>query len=132
MVAAGQRSAMRQGRKWRTWVGVVAAYALALQTFLTAVVATKMAAAPSDSFTICLANSDQSGDQHQPTGTTHPAHQTCIICSYASTAAVPPSPVTIAFVWVSDAPASWQMPRTSASLGKQRSPQVPQGPPQAA
>ena len=131
MVAAGQGSGMRQGRKWRAWVGVVAAYALVLQAFLTVVVATKMAAAPSDSFTICLANFDPA-DQHQPTGTTHPAHQTCIICSYASTAAVPPSPVTIAFVWIGDAPASWQTPRTSASLGKQRSPQVPQGPPQVA
>jgi len=123
---------MRQGRKWRAWVGVVAAYALALQTLLTAVVATRMAAAPSDSFTICLANSDQSDDQHQPTGTTHPAHQTCIICSYASTAAVPPSAVTIAFVLIGDATVSWQTPRTPVVLSKQRSPQVSQGPPQAA
>jgi hypothetical protein len=123
---------MRQGRRWRAWVGVVAAYALALQTLLTAVVATKMAAASSDSFTICLANSDQTGDQHQPTGAAHPAHQNCIICSHASTAAVPPSPVTIAFAWIGEATVSWQMLRAPASLSKQRSPQVPQGPPQIA
>jgi len=123
---------MRQGRKWRTWVGVVAAYALALQTFLTAVVATKMAAAPSDSFTICLANSDQSDDQHQPTDAAHPARQTCIICSHALTPAVPPSPVTIAFASIDRATVSWQMLRAPVFLSKQRSPQIPQGPPQIA
>ena len=124
-------SGMRQGRKLRAWVGVVAAYALALQTLLAAVVATKMAAAPSDSFTICLANFDPA-DQHQPTGAAHPARQACIICSHASMAAVPPSPVTVAFASIDRATVSWQMLRAPVFLSKQRSPQIPQGPPQIA
>jgi hypothetical protein len=124
---------MSEKRKLRAWIGVVAAYAIALQALLTSVVATQMAvAAPSDPFAICWSGADGAGPQQQPTGTTHAAHQACIVCSFASAAAAPPSPTTVAVEPIRAATISWQTLYAPLHLERQRSPQIPQGPPQIA
>lgn len=115
------------------WVAIVAAGVFVLQLLLTGMLATQMAvAAPVDSFAICHANPEGTGDLPQPGGTTHAVHHPCIICSFVSTGALPPPLVTIAFVRVIRTAVIWQGPRAPIFVSKQRSPQVPQGPPQIA
>lgn len=124
---------MRKKRKFQAWIGVVAAYALVLQAFLTSVVVSQMAvAASSDPFAICLSDADDAGPQHQPAGTTHLAHQACVICSFVSAAAVPPSPAAVAYEQSGEAADPSHALNGPIHLARQRSPQIPQGPPQIA
>jgi len=124
---------MLDSRTLRAIIGVIAAYAIALQAVLTAVVATGMAVAPpSDPAVICSSQLDGAAADHQPAGPAHTAHQACIVCAFAWAAAVPPSRATIAFVQIAATAVSWERTSVSIHLPRQRSPQVSQGPPQIA
>lgn len=124
---------MRQKHKWQTWIGVVTAFAFALQAFLAAAVSTQMAvAAPVESFAICHSIADPADSQHPPSGPTHGAYDPCTICSFASAGGLAPSLVPMAFARIGKAVIAQQPPLMRVVVGKQRSPQVPQGPPQTA
>lgn len=125
---------MRQKHKLRTWIGALAAYAFAVQMLLTAAVATRMAVATtSDSFAICHTVSDDASTQPQSPGNpTHAVHHPCIICSFAAAGALPASQATIAFARIDTVAVVWHARWTPVFLGKQRTPQIPQGPPQLA
>ena len=124
---------MRQKHTLRTWIGAVTAFVFALQAFLAAVVSTQMAvAAPADSFAICHSSADPTDSQHPPSGAPHTVHHPCIVCSFASTGGLAPSLVTMAFVRIGKAVVAQQSPLIRVVAGKQRLPQVPQGPPQTA
>lgn len=124
---------MRQKHKWRTWIGGVTALVFALQAFLSVTVATQMAVAtPADSFAICHSAADFADSQHSPSGATHGADLPCLVCSFAAAGGLAPSLVTMVFVRIGKAVIAQQSPLTRVVVGKQRSPQVPQGPPQIA
>jgi hypothetical protein len=115
----------------RAWIGLVAAYAFVLQALLATVVATQMVASP-DSFAICLGSADDGNTQHQPADRSHAAHQACIICSFTATAAAPPLPAPIVLGQIAEAAVYWGGLSAPLDLSRQRSPRVPQGPPQIA
>jgi hypothetical protein len=123
---------MPRRRNLRAWIGVFAAYVIALQAFLTAVVATEMAVAPSDPFAICWNGADNGDPEHRPAGPTHASHQACIVCSFASIAALPPSSTAVAPEHIEGGIFAWRTLPAPIDLARQRSPQVPQGPPQIA
>lgn len=118
----------------RAWVAVVAAGVFVLQLLLTGILSTQMAvAAPADSFAICHASADPANDsRHPPSDAAHGADYPCIICSFASAGGLAPSLVTVTFVRIGKAVIAQQSPLTRVVVSRQRSPQVPQGPPQTA
>lgn len=123
---------MQDKRKLRAWIAVIAAYVIALQAFLTSVVATEMAVTmPSDRFAICLGHADGAGPQ-QPAGPIHVAHQACIICTFASAGALPPSAASFVFDRTNATVAPSHISVAPIHFARHRSPQIPRGPPQIA
>lgn len=112
---------------------MVAAGVFVLQLLLTGILATQMAVAmPADSFAICHAAADGPGEQPQPAAPTPAVRHLCMVCAFVSAGALPPPLVTVAPVRVIRTVVVWRGQRTPVFVSKQRSPQVPQGPPQIA
>jgi len=63
----------------RPWISMVAAYAIALQALLGAVLVSQAAAAGSDPFVICYASQDGTPADHGKSQT----HETCALCTLA-------------------------------------------------
>jgi len=64
---------------------MVAAYALALQSLLGAVLVAKAAAVNADPFAICLASDNGAPADHGGTDKSHLLHQHCVLCTFAKT-----------------------------------------------
>lgn len=115
----------------RAWVALMAAYAFALQMLFTGMIAAQSAAAaPADPFAICY-SSDKATDGGHNTGAPV-AHQTCIVCTVAPGASLPPAvvhPIVFRFsVAVTFQPAV--APPDIAN--RSHTPRSSQGPPQTA
>jgi hypothetical protein len=117
----------------RAIVAGAIAYALALQMVLLGVIATQMAVAPAvGGFEICLGDPGNADSQHQPDGTAHPAHLTCVVCAFATAAGLPAAGGWLQAPRLADAVTPQHAPAAPLHLGRRRSPLVPQGPPRLA
>jgi hypothetical protein len=116
--------------KWRALVGLLAAYAFALQIILTGVAAGQMAAVSgADPFAICY--SEHGGDQ-QPAGT-KTAHQTCcIVCATAPLAHLSAPTNTLAVAQLGNDVTFQGVSERVTPLVRLHSPRTSQGPPQVA
>jgi hypothetical protein len=70
----------------RCWVAMVAAYALALQSLLGAVLVAKAATVSTDPFAICLASEDGAPANHGGTDKSHLLHEHCVLCTIGQAA----------------------------------------------
>jgi hypothetical protein len=123
---------MQDKHKLRAWIAVIAAYVIALQAFLTSVVATQMAVSVlSDPSAICLGHADGAAPQ-QPGAPSHAAHQACIICTFASAGALSPPAAAFVFHKANATAAPWHILVAPTHLARHRSPQIPRGPPEIA
>jgi len=73
----------------RFWVALVAAYALALQNLLGAVLIAKAANVSTDPFAICLASEDGAPADHGGADKSHLLHEHCVLCTVGTVHALP-------------------------------------------
>lgn len=123
---------LRQKAGLRGAIGVVAAYALALQMLLAGMAGAQMAAAdPAGLSVLCYTTGDSSESGHGKTGA--PVHHvTCVVCSVAPLAPPLPETATPAVFRVGLTTAYVSARHVAAPTERQHNPKSSQGPPQTA
>jgi hypothetical protein len=124
---------LRQSTGLRGAIGVMAAYALALQMLLAGMAGAQMAAAdPAALSVICYGATEGGHDTPSPNSGKPVNHVTCVVCSVASLA--PQLPETATPVVVRFAMATAYVPARNAvhTAARRHDPKSSQGPPQTA
>jgi hypothetical protein len=110
-------------------VALVAAYALAFQLLLTGFAAAQITdASGTDAFEICYGAT--TGDQHKPGFPA--AHQTCVLCSVAAAASLPPPSAAPTVLRFAQAMEFRGRADQVVSVSRRQSPRSSQGPPRFA